>query len=190
MVGQFGFTEHDVDGIWGPKSNRVFHQIVNEEEATRFGHRIPSPAGWEHLQAFVVGNDICIRNAKVTCFGGTKDRMDGGVTASGFDTRSNYDFNGCSLPLRRDHVYDHRHGYVLRNSPLPASIPWRTKVLFSIAGKDPLECSLVEIGPANWTGNAGDLMIKPARYFDPHATANNFGIRADIQIVDGAKHLA
>lgn len=142
--------------------------------------------------AEIDGGDIVIRKATCTAFGGASDNMDSGETASGINTARNPSFVGCALPLRRDSLYDSKRGqYVLRGSPLPSGIPFRTRVVFTDpeTGKS-VETQLIDIGPAKWTGNAGDLTAAAARVFDPKATANRFKRVLDIRIVGGAKFVS
>lgn len=127
------------------------------------------------------GDDIVIRNARVTCFGGSNDPQDNGETASGVNTKQNPDIKGCALPIRLNIPE-------LRDSPLPR-IPWRTHVFITEhATLKALEVELIDCGPALHTGNAGDLTLAAARFFDPHASATNFEMIATIR-VPGMGHL-
>src|SRR5690242_18340497 len=94
------------DGVFGPKSLDALQAAIKAADSERLAGRldvIQSP-GWA-FKVEVEGEDLVIRNARVTAFGGESDQVDGvfhGDTASGFNTSTNPDYFGCALPLRRD----------------------------------------------------------------------------------------
>ena len=48
---------------------------------------------------------------------------------------------------------------------------------------------VIDLGPAKKTGHALDLTVAAARFFKSNATANNFGMKLDYRIIDGAKYV-
>ena len=137
--------------------------------------------------AWIDGADIVVVNARATCFGGSDDPQDSGETASGISTKHNPLLVACALPL----IYTGTgKGLIaaLGGSPLP-KIPWRTPVQVSDAatGKT-LTAILIDLGPAKKTGNAIDLTIAAARFFNPHASATNFEMICHYRIAGAAKY--
>jgi len=136
--------------------------------------------------AYVDNGDIIVTNVRGTCFGGDSDPEDSGATASGISTRNNPMLRACALPM----CYDGRNAALrkaLGGSPIP-KIPWMTKVEIVANGKC-LIVPVIDLGPAKRTGNAIDLTIAAARFFDSSATATRFEIRCSYRILGGAKHL-
>lgn len=131
-------------------------------------------------QAEIEGGDIVVRGARATCFGGADDPQDSGETASGISTKKNPEIIGCALPM----AYTGRNKKLraaLGGSPIPR-LPWRTIVRVTARGKT-LDVPVIDLGPAKRTGNALDLTIEAARFFDPEATARSFEIRCDYRIL-------
>jgi hypothetical protein len=138
--------------------------------------------------AHIDGNDIIVLNARATCFGGDSDPQDNGETASGVNTKANPTLKACALPR----IYVGKNKALLKalgGSPIP-SIPFQIKVEVTdpATGKT-LTVPFIDIGPAKWTGNALDLTIAAARYFNPKATANRFELLCSYRIIGGAKYL-
>jgi len=75
----------------------------------------------------------------------------------------------------------------LGGSPLP-KVPWRTAVEIRSGGKV-LTVPVIDLGPAKYTGNAIDLTISAAKFFNPSATATRFEMRCDFRIINGAHYL-
>lgn len=149
--------------------------------------KLPTQPGWEHISLYRDGDDLVILNAVVTCFGGTNDKMDSGETASGVSTK-NPKTLGCALP-RRYKGRSKAQLAALGGSPIPASLPFKTPITFTYEDKS-ISCNFIDIGPARWTGNAGDLTVAAAKKFNPNATANNFKIKGvTIRIPGGANYL-
>lgn len=139
--------------------------------------------------AFVVGDDIVVRNCRGTAFGGSNDPEDSGETASGISTKANPAMRACALPM----IYTGK-GKALKaalgGSPIPR-IPWKTLVeIREISTGKTLTVPVIDLGPAKRTGNAIDLTVAAARYFDPNATATRFAIHCDYRIIGGAKFLS
>lgn len=90
----------------------------------------------------VDGQDLVVRNARATWFGGDDDPDDNGDTASGVSTQGHPDLDGCALPM---------DGFGLlrtQGSPLPR-IPWQTTVrVYNRANQATVEVPLIDVGPA------------------------------------------
>lgn len=157
---------------------------------------------WEWLsgKVFRDGDDLVIISTIATAFGGDDDPMDDGTTACGFNTKGHSDLIGCALPLRHDAIHDRRHGFVLRNSPIPM-MPFgldakgrdnplgaHVDLVFSNGLKVDY-VPVIDLGPANWTKHAIDLTIALARRKVANATANNFEDRVSFRIRGAAKFL-
>ena len=140
------------DGVPGPQTERLFAQL--EADAKIMAQTELRPLKW---QVEIDGEDLLIRNAIVTAFGGTSDPQDDGNTASGVSTKPPETL-GCALPMRRD------SSKYLAGSPLPR-IPWKTPITFS-DGVTSITVPLIDEGPALYTGHAGDLTGAAARSFD------------------------
>ncbi len=89
-------------------------------------------------RAEIVGSDLVIANARVTCFGGDTDPGDDGYTASGIVTRGNPSCRGCALPTGRC-----RATY---GSPIP-KLRWNTPITF-VHNNHSITCPLIDEGPA------------------------------------------
>jgi len=142
--------------------------------------------------AEIDGKDIIVRDAIATAFGGDEDPMDSGDTASGCRTKGNPALMGCALPM---------DGYgvaALKGSPLP-KIPFGMNrdcsdnaggahviVTHRASGKN-ITVPAIDLGPGKRTGHALDLTVAAAKKFDSSATANNFEMKLDYRIIDGAK---
>lgn len=139
--------------------------------------------------AHVDGNDILVIGVRGTCFGGANDPQDSGETASGISTKKNPGLKACSLPMdgrmfSRLSKAEHR---ALDGSPIP-KLPWHTKVEIMADGKH-LIVPVIDLGPAKRTGNAIDLTIAAARFFNSSASATNFEIQCSFRIIGGARYL-
>lgn len=90
--------------------------------------------------ARIEGDDLVVRGARATWFGGAHDPQDSGETASGVSTRQHPELLGCALPM---------NGYRLTSgSPLP-NLPWRTAVeVTRPANGRTLRVPLIDLGPA------------------------------------------
>lgn len=138
------------------------------------------------FSAHVDGDDILVIGVRATCFGGSGDPEDSGETASGISTRGNPTLKACALPM----IYTGSNKALrkaLGGSPIP-KLPWQTKVEIMAGGKH-LIVPVIDLGPAKRTGNAIDLTIAAARFFDPRASATRFELQCSYRILGGAKHL-
>ena len=172
------------DGIPGPKDAAALDKLrtqalMNSDEALT----------GRGLTLHVVGDDLIIRNARVTAFGGANDPQDSGETASGISTKPPGTL-GCALPRN----YTGSNGptrEALIGSPIPESLPWRTPVEFTeLSTGKKLTVPFIDLGPnLKTTTNFGDLTVAAAKHFDPNASATRFEMRADIRIIGGAKYL-
>ncbi len=135
--------------------------------------------------AHIDGDDIIVLGARGTCFGGANDPQDSGETASGVSTKRNPRIIGCALPM----AYSGQSGALrkaLGGSPIP-KMPWCPQVVVSSGGRQ-LQMQCIDLGPAKYTGNAIDLTIQAARFFNPSASATNFEITCDFRIIGAAKY--
>jgi hypothetical protein len=125
----------------------------------------------DHSYGFVLetdGDDIVVRNAKTTWFGGDTDPNDSGETASGRRTKGNPDIMGCALPMdlsiaspanQRPRNFEPTKG-----SGLP-KIPWFTKLIVTNEDESiTQEIELIDIGPNKVAGSAADLDLTPAAF--------------------------
>jgi hypothetical protein len=134
--------------------------------------------------ATIEGQDIVVRNARATCFGGANDPEDSGETASGVSTKRNPSLKGCALPM----IYLGRNKALLKalgGSPIP-KLPWKTLVEITCGDKK-ITIPVIDLGPAKRTGNGIDLTIAAAKMLKPNASATNFLIHCDYRILGGAK---
>ncbi len=98
--------------------------------------------------AVIDGQDILVRGALASWFGGPNDPEDDGQTASGVSTRANPGIMGCALPVPLTPK--------TMGSPLP-KLPWQTQVTVSTPGGLTLTVPLIDVGPALYTNHAIDL---------------------------------
>ena len=135
--------------------------------------------------AWIDGDDIVVIGARATCFGGSNDPQDSGATASGVSTKLNPRIVGCALPM----AYSGGSSALrkaLGGSPIP-KMPWCPQVIVTSGGRQ-LQMQCIDLGPAKYTGNAIDLTIQAARYFNQKASATNFEMRCDYRILGAAKY--
>lgn len=191
------------DGIPGPNDEAALDRLktaarmnvelpINGEDGSDIGFPVSASGAAIYGRGITVhidGEDLLLKNVRVTCFGGTDDPQDSGDTASGVSTKNPATL-GCALPRN----YTGPHGptrRALQGSPIPEKLPWKTPVAFTDlkTGKT-LTVPLIDLGPnLETTTNAGDLTVAAAKQFNPHATARNFEMMADIRIIGGAKYL-
>ncbi|XHR30401.1 MAG: septal ring lytic transglycosylase RlpA family protein [Chthoniobacteraceae bacterium] len=125
----------------------------------------------------VDGNDLVVRGAKATWFGGANDPQDNGETASGVSTKKRPYILGCALPMNFGPC---------NGSPIPR-VPWGTKVEVNhLASGKTITVPVIDLGPARGTGNAIDLT--PAA-FKQFASLAEGKIMVDYRIPGGAKYL-
>ena len=129
------------------------------------------------FDATVEGNDIVVRCAKTTWFGGANDPNDNGETASGLNTKRHPTIKGCALPMNFGPC---------AGSPLPR-LPWMTKVevTHALTGKT-ITVPLIDLGPGHRTGAALDL-TQPA--FKDFGELRIGVVTTDYRILGGAKYL-
>ena len=120
--------------------------------------------GWS-FSVIVHGEDLCVENTTATWFGGAKDPMDSGDTASGVKTKGNPDLLGCSLPMNYTGP-NLATRKAVSGSPLPM-LPWGlkpdgtpkpggTQVIVTCQSRS-LTLPLIDIGPARWARDGIDL---------------------------------
>lgn len=188
------------DGKFGTKSRAALESLLSAPDDAQWppvaqGNRILTGDGSFPWTAEIDGDDIVIRNARATCFGGSDDPQDDGSTASGISTKANPELQACSLPMN----YTGPDGPTRRaliGSPIPM-LPWKTMVrvtpnAFQHPGTDDtpsyIDVPVIDLGPARDTGNAVDLTIAAARCFIPSATASDFELRCEVRILGGARY--
>lgn len=106
---------------------------------------------WPFLVAAIDGEDIVVRGAKGTRFGGTDDGQDNGEGASGFQTAQHPEYLGVSLPMAHSHIA------TMDGCPIP-HLPWYTPV--KVYSRKTFKVSyghLIDIGPSKDTGHAIDM---------------------------------
>ncbi len=181
------------DGIPGPKDEAALNTLKAQAKANYDPDAVPAQSSatltGRGLTLHIVGDDLIIRNARVTAFGGTNDPQDSGDTASGISTKPPGTL-GCALPRN----YTGSNGptrAALQGSPIPEGLPWRTPVEFTeLSTGKKSTVPFIDLGPnLKTTTNFGDLTVAAAKHFDPAATATRFEMRADIRIIGGAKYL-
>lgn len=181
------------DGIPGPNDEAALDRLKTAaRQNLETGNPVSTTGATltgRGITVHIDGEDLLLKNVRVTCFGGTDDPQDSGDTASGVSTKNPATL-GCALPRN----YTGPHGptrRALQGSPIPEKLPWKTPVAFTDlkTGKT-LTVPLIDLGPnLETTTNAGDLTVAAAKQFNPHATARNFEMMADIRIIGGAKYL-
>lgn len=143
----------------------------------------------------IVGDDIVVRNAKATWFGGSNDPQDSGETASGCGTRGRPDLLAASLPM--DYRGSHRPTrQALMGSPIPM-MPFGldndcnprkdgawVEVTFLKTGAK-ITIPVIDLGPAKTTGNALDLSVAAFKQFAPIVTGK---IICDYRIIGAARY--
>jgi 3D (Asp-Asp-Asp) domain-containing protein len=125
--------------------------------------------------AEVDGDDLVVRGAQATWFGGANDPEDDGETASGINTKKRPYIQGCALPLN----YGPCAG-----SPIP-KVPWGTKVDVTHNGKT-ITVPVIDLGPARDTGHAIDLTVAAFTEFAPLSEGK---IVVDYRIIGAAKRV-
>ena len=124
--------------------------------------------------ALVDGDDLVVRNAKATWFGGANDPQDDGETASGVNT----EIQGCAIPMN--------FGPCI-GSPLPR-VPWGTRVEVTyLATGMTITVPVIDLGPAHSTGNALDLTVAAFKQFAPLAKGK---IVVDYRVLGATKRLS
>jgi hypothetical protein len=143
--------------------------------------------------AYIDGDDIVVKGAKATCFGGANDPQDSGETASGISTKKYPHLAACSLPMdgRMWPNLSAAERKALDGSPIPRLGDWPKRALDTVveitSGGKTISVPVIDLGPGKRTGHAIDLTVAAARKFNPKATATNFKITCDFRIKGAAK---
>lgn len=156
-----------------------------ETDGTLQGKTLRGDGTWPWT-AQVDGDDILVIGVRATCFGGGDDTQDNGETASGVSTKDNPTLKACALPMAYAGPSEALRK-ALGGSPIP-KLPWRTPVQIMSNGRT-LTVPVIDLGPGKRTGNALDLTIAAARFFDGAATASKFELWCSYRIIGGAKFL-
>ena len=164
-----------------------------------------------HFEAYVIGDDIVVKDTLITCFGGwgngnIDDPDDSGKTSSGRSTKIE-EISGVALPLdTSDRNVDKPTHKALDGSPIPW-LPWFIPVEVTIEGIvfTPPD-GLVDVGPNKRVSKPGqpkalDLSVWAARHFDkilaiqhgrdemtPRQLARNFEARGSYRIIGAAQY--
>ena len=155
-------------------NNRMFTWIKNLFSKKP---RVLTGNGPWGFAATVEGNDIVVRNAQATWFGGANDLQDNGETASGISTKRRPDIQGCALPLN----YGPCAG-----SPIP-KLPWGTRVeVTHLASLSTITVPVIDLGPSRGTGHAIDLTVAAFKTFAPLSIGK---IGVDYRIVGAVRYL-
>jgi hypothetical protein len=125
------------------------------------------------------GEDIVIRNATASWFGGDNDPQDNGETASGVLTKGHPDLIGFALPMDFGPKVPSTQG-----SPLPR-IPWRTPVTVSL-GDVSVMGPLIDLGPAKSARHQVDCTQAAFKQFAPLSQGLVHGV--DVRIKGGAAY--
>lgn len=179
-----------IDGNIGPRSMAALESLKNTADDAPWPivgatGRVLTGDGSYPWTAQIDGDDIVVKGARATCFGGGNDPQDDGNTASGISTKAHPDLQACSLPMNYTGP-DAATRRALIGSPIPM-LPWKTIVRVTSQDGKTLDVPVIDLGPGKTTGNALDLTIAAARYFNPKATATNFSLVCDYRIIGGAK---
>ena len=145
----------------------------------RFGlvpkNRILTGEGFWGFTPVVEGNDIVVRGAVATWFGGADDPEDNGETASGVSTKKRPAILGCALPMNFGPC---------AGSPIPR-LPWGTWVeVVLCATGEKIMVPVIDLGPARGTGHAIDLTPAAFEHFAPRHQGK---IKVDYRIPGGAR---
>ncbi len=150
--------------------------------------------GWS-FAVIVHGDDLLVENTTATWFGGARDPMDSGDTASGVKTKGNPKLLGCSLPMNYQGP-DLATRKAVGGSPLPM-MPWGlartgdpkvggTNVIVT-SGNKSITVPLIDIGPARWARDGIDLT--QAAFTALGGSLRAGVIKVSYRIIGGAKFL-
>jgi hypothetical protein len=156
------------------------------------------------FKAYVIGEDIVVKDTLITCFGGIGagvifDPDDSGNTASGRNTKRE-EIAGVALPLdTRGRDVDAGTHKALDGSPIPW-LPWFIEVEVTVGDiiYTPPD-GLVDVGPNKRVSTpsrpkALDLTVWAARHFNhnltPRQLARNFEVRGHYRIIGGAAYVS
>ena len=132
--------------------------------------------------ARIVGDDLVVRGARATWFGGANDPLDDGRTASGVSTRKHPEILGCALPMS-----GHR---VTQGSPLP-NLPWlktQVEVTCPATGKS-LTVALIDLGPSAPPRAHAAIDLTVAAFRALGGNLRRGELTVDFRVLGGALHL-
>lgn len=133
--------------------------------------------GWV---AEIDGEDIVIRDATASWFGGDDDPQDNGETASGVLTKGHPELVGFSLPMDFGPKSPATEG-----APLPR-LPWKIPVTVSL-GAMSVTGPLIDLGPAKSAKHQVDLTQAAFKRFAPLSQGLVHGV--EVRIPNGAKYI-
>lgn len=199
-------------GVWDTATETRYGSLVKAlaDDPSATWTVLPDPITERELKgdgtwpwsAWVVGEDIVMRDTAITCFGGwgggnIADPDDNGRTASGRNTK-NEEICGCSIPMdgRLFPAMSHLEHLALDGAPFPR-IPFGTPVEVTIDGKTILlPDGIVDLGPGHRVQSktkpkALDLTTWAAKRFSPvipiSKIAQTFEARGSFRIIGGAR---
>lgn len=147
---------------------------------------IHGDGSWPWMKAFKDGNDIVVRGAQTTWFGGPDDSEDDSQAAIGMNLLNHPNFLGCALPIR---VLNFNP---TKGSPLP-HIPWHhpdgSPILvhvFCHETSKQLDTQFIDIGPSKYTHHGLDLT--QAAYIKLRGNKND-DMTTDYRIIGAAAFL-
>jgi hypothetical protein len=182
----------DADSLLGPCTQAAWSQLC--ADAIEYHTALDWP-----FTARVDGDDLCVDNIVITCFGGACDPQDDGSTASGISTKKNPKIAAVSVAMdgRRFPGISQAVHAALDGSPIP-KMPFGTKVVVTIGGISSTPTfGIIDLGPGKQASGPGDphgLDLTPgaAMVFDTRPAeilARDFEARGSFRILGGAKYL-
>ena len=133
------------------------------------------------FEVIVDGEDLVVRDARATWFGGKDDPLDSGSTASGINTKDNPDIMGCALPLN--------YGPCV-GSPLP-KMPYKTtkvKVYNKSNGKI-IVIPLIDLGPSPPPHAYAQIDLTQAAFKALGGNLKTGELSVSYRVLGGAKYI-
>jgi hypothetical protein len=192
QVDRFEFQDHSKVILNNQLTEVVLVRALEHPLTIAGGQLGTNAPGWEWLSPQTELNpqtneeDLVVRNARCSWFGGPHDNQDSGETASGkVNTRRQPDFRGCALPMN-----GFRNSQNTMGSPIPR-FRWLTPIEVECIEPDlqgrKITVELIDLGPARKTKNAIDL-TEPA--FNALGAASSRGlVNVNFRIRSWRQHL-
>jgi hypothetical protein len=198
-----------IDGVAGPKTWAAIDAAIPDPVIIPKSKLLIGDGTWP-FQAYIDGDDICVDDIVITCFGGwgdgESDPQDDGRTASGMNTRTQ-SVVGVSIAMdgRMFRSLTPAVHAALDGAPIPRLMnsvgltAWHTPVKVTIDNQTftPRD-GIVDLGPGkqaskNGAPHALDLTVLAARVFDTKTPiaklASQFERKGSFRIIGGAKLL-
>lgn len=136
------------------------------------------------FSVIVDGDDLVVRGARATWFGGDFDPLDPGTTASGVVTKGHPDCMGCALPMDVGPRCPNTQG-----SPIPR-LPWKTEVrVYNPKTHKTIVVPLIDIGPAKPPHAHAQIDLTIAAFEALGVNHHHGEQTVDYRIFEGAKYL-